>query len=219
MKKSINYIFWIFFFLLILGLIPISLLSNQVFLAKTLGILAVVSLSLALWIWKKQLAEKYGSNNRVKVNLNDAFWLNQHIPFYTKLRKSDKTVFENRLGLFLGSMNFRTTLEEKEAKEALLFLGSSAVQAFWGLPPISLVSIESIGISPTEQDLYVEKKGEPMKHNLVFSLPRVKESLLNGLSAELWKPVFYMEQDYFASSGQRLEESEFHYAVFLNWKK
>jgi hypothetical protein len=218
MKNSVNYIFWLFFFLLILGLIPVSLLLNQVFLAKALGILAVVSLSFALWVWKRQLAEKFGANNRIKVNLNDVFWLNQHVPFYTNLSKSDKIVFENRLGLFLGAINFRTTLKDKEGKEALLFLGSSAIQAFWGFPPIAFVSIESIGISPVEQDLIMDSTGQPLMYNVVFSLPRVKESLINGSCKELWKPVFSLEQDYFLSVSQRMEESKFHYEVFLAWR-
>jgi hypothetical protein len=217
MKKTVNYIFWVFFFLLILGLIPICLLLNQVFLAKSLGILAVVSLSFALWIWKRQLTNEYGSNNRIKVNLNDVFWLNQHIPFYTRLSKADKIVFENRLGLFLGSMNFRIMLEKYESKEALLFIGSSAVQAFWGFPPISLLSIDGVGITLKEQDLMVESIEDSHRHNIVFSLPVVKAFVGNGRCVELWKPIFCMEKDFMLNQGQRLEESEFHYQVFQAW--
>ena len=53
-----------------------------------IGILTVVTLSYALWLRKNQTIRKINRKSRIRINLNDKFWLNEHrLPHKTLLLK------------------------------------------------------------------------------------------------------------------------------------
>jgi hypothetical protein len=217
MNKSINYKSWVFFFLVLLGLIPFFLSLNLVLVAKFLGITAVITLSIALWVWKTQLVERYGSNKRIKTNTNDIFWLNQHSELYKTLTKQEKIVFENRLGLFLGQFTFQNEAQGVNSKEAMLYLGASAVEAFWGFPPIKFNAFKSIGFSNDLESLQTNPSHDSPQFVLTFSIAQLKSTLQNHSAKAFWLPLVSMEKNYIDQLKMDRGENTFLFEVLERW--
>ena len=132
-KKS-RFTAWITVFILLLIFIPVLLTSSFVLLAKILGITLVVLVSIALWIWRTQSVRGLVKTSRIRMTINEKFWLDHHIPFYHDLSKSEQRIFEDRIGLFLAEIKITQIGKEVPEKEVCLYVSSSAIIAFWGLP-------------------------------------------------------------------------------------
>jgi Mlc titration factor MtfA (ptsG expression regulator) len=126
-----RFFWWILLFFILLVLIPVFAIIGQLVLAKIVGVCTVLTLSIALWIWKNQSAKLSGAKNRIKLNLNDRFWLNQNCPFYASLSSQDKVVFADRIGLFLGSKAICHHQEIQLVKEDYIAIASSHVISAW----------------------------------------------------------------------------------------
>ena len=73
-------------FLVLLGAIPL-LASNDLFLAaKIVGVVTVVSVSIAIRVWTKKSRKSAMHPDRIIMTRNDEFWLNVAVPFF----KSDE---------------------------------------------------------------------------------------------------------------------------------
>ena len=137
MKKQAikpRFIFWLVIFGVMLMIIPLFLILHLTVLAKITGVVVVVLISIALRIWRLQTLAKRNKVLRIKMTLNERFWLERHVAFYYFLSKSDKIVFEDRIGLFLAEIIITETGKEIPEKSTCLLVASSAIIAFWDLP-------------------------------------------------------------------------------------
>jgi hypothetical protein len=125
---------WILLFVLLLGSIPILALNNQLGVAKAVGFLTIIGVSIALSFWRKQSKKLSQKTQRVAINVNDRYWLENHIAFYKRLDKSDRIIFEDRVGLFLSDIIITEIEKKVPEKDTCLYVASSAVIAYWGLP-------------------------------------------------------------------------------------
>lgn len=125
---------WIILFILLLGSIPFLIQNEEVGLAKFVGVLTIVGVTVALMIWRNQTKSMPEKKNRIHLNMNDRFWLEANIPFYKKLKKSDRLIFEDRVGLFLVDIKITETDKEFPTQDTCFYVASSAVIAYWGLP-------------------------------------------------------------------------------------
>jgi Mlc titration factor MtfA (ptsG expression regulator) len=125
---------WLVVFFVLLFSVPPLMASEMKITAKVLGIVVIVAISTALWIWRIQTVKRMQRKARVMLNLNDRFWLNQHISFYKKLSARDKIIFEDRVGLFLAEITITEVGNSAPQKSTCLYVASSAVITFWGLP-------------------------------------------------------------------------------------
>lgn len=177
----------VLFFLLIT--IPVLLESNYKNTAKILGVLIIGTLAIALWFWRTQTIRNVKRKSRIRLNLNDRFWLNQHINFYKHLSVSDKTIFEDRVGLFLAEMKITEVGKEVPEKDTCLYVASSAVVAFWGLPYWNYGELSEVLVYPSNftDNNKLELKGSVlgkvhhgglMDSTMILSLPAV----INGFS-------------------------------------
>ncbi len=153
MKK--RFLPWILFFFLLLTLVPFLLKNGNVASAKLIGVITTVGISVALWIWRTQTLKRNDRHARIALNLNDRHWLQQNIPFYTKLNKTDKKVFEDRIGLFLSDVAVTEIDKEVPDKETCLYVASSAVYAYWGLPFWNYGKLNEVLVYP---DNYTDEK-------------------------------------------------------------
>ena len=126
-----RFIGWVVFFFLLLSCVPIFVEMKWFMAAKSMGIITVVSLSIALWVWRIQSARQAVGNKRVSINLNDQYWLNKHCSFYKKLPAKDKSVFEDRIGLFLADVTMYTENEHQLAKDECFSVAMSYVISSW----------------------------------------------------------------------------------------
>lgn len=134
LKKKSRFKAWLLVFFLLLATIPLLLISNQIFFAKLLGVIFVTLISIALWRWRTQTVRDIVRVSRIKMTLNEKFWLDRHIPFYYNLSKSDKKIFEDRIGLFLAEIRITEIDKEVPEKDVCLYVASAAIIAYWGLP-------------------------------------------------------------------------------------
>ena len=154
--------------------------SNNV--AKLLGALLVVAIVAALWYWRIQSRVRSPRNQRVRINTNDKFWLEDKIPFYKKLSPKDKVIFEDRIGIFLADIIVTEINKEVPDKETCFYVASSAVIAYWGLPYWNYGDLSEVLVYPSNFDIdnslnklgIVQGKvhhGGLMNNTMILSLP------------------------------------------------
>lgn len=184
MKKSLGS--WVVLFFVLLAAIPLLIISDSNAIAKTLGIILVVAIIIALWYWRIQTRVKSPRNQRIKMNTNDIFWLKDHIPFYKKLPKKDQKIFEDRIGIFLADIKITEIGKELPEKETCLYVASSAVIAYWGLPYWNYGALSEVLVYPSNFNMdqtlnklgIVEGKvfhGGLMNNTLILSLPALEK--------------------------------------------
>ncbi|MFT5582273.1 MAG: Mlc titration factor MtfA (ptsG expression regulator) [Psychromonas sp.] len=146
--KNSRFVFWIA--LIVVMLLSIVLLAHYKHFAlmKITGVITIVSVALALSWWRKQTKKRKIKKDRIPINLNDRFWLNEHILFYKKLSKSDKKVFEDRMALFLAEIRISDVDLEQPSKEHCFYVAASAVITYWGLPFWDFGRLEEVLLYP-----------------------------------------------------------------------
>lgn len=186
---------WLIVFLVLLLFVPLLISANYNFLAKILGIVITVLISIALWNWRMQTARKIIKASRIKLNLNDRFWLDRHIKFYSKLNKSDKIVFEDRMGLFLAEIIISEIGKEVPDKETCFYVASSAIIAYWGLPYWNYGELSEVIVYPdnftsdnlVKENAFIEGKvhhGGIMDATMILSLTALKKGFSTNLDYE-----------------------------------
>ena len=173
---------WLIVFFILLFSVPPLMASEMKVTAKVFGIVVIVAISTALWIWRIQTVKRMQRKARVMLNLNDRFWLNQHISFYRKLSARDKIIFEDRVGLFLAEITITEVGKSAPQKSTCLYVASSAVIAFWGLPYWNYGELSEVLVYPDNfnEDNSIDHKGVIagkvnhgglMDNTMVLSLP------------------------------------------------
>jgi Mlc titration factor MtfA (ptsG expression regulator) len=176
---------WLVVFFVLLFSVPPLMASEMKLTAKIFGIVVIVAISTALWIWRIQTIKRMQRKARVVLNLNDRFWLNEHISFYKRLTAADKTVFEDRIGLFLAEISVIEVGQNMPQKFTCLYVASSAVIAFWGLPYWNYGELREVLVYPTNfnEDNTLDEQGHfsgkvhhggLMDNTMVLSLPSLK---------------------------------------------
>ncbi len=129
-KSKFKFGVWIPLFLVLLLCIPALMHFQQPKAAKFLGVVIAFTSVIAIRRWI-HLAKK---TPKVFINLNDKYWLKENIAFYQELTKGEKVIFEDRVALFLTEIILTEIGKEVPEKSTCLYVASSAVITFWGLP-------------------------------------------------------------------------------------
>lgn len=131
---AFNFKWWIFLFIIMLASIPVLTMNGQKNPAKVIGIATVVLTFFAIRRWLYRVNKLKGKPSKINLNVNDRYWLNEHIHFYSNLDKQEKKVFEDRISLFVTDIIVTEIGKDIPERETCLYVASSAVIAFWGLP-------------------------------------------------------------------------------------
>lgn len=177
-----KFFWWVVLFLFLLGAIPLLLISDSNAIAKLFGVLVVIAIIAALWYWRIDTRRKSPRNQRIKMTTNDKFWLKDHIPFYARLDNKNKKIFEDRIGIFLADIQITEINKEVAEKSTCLYVASSAVIAYWGLPYWNYGALSEVLVYPMNFDIdnslnklgIVEGKvyhGGLMNNTMIISLP------------------------------------------------
>lgn len=151
--KKLRFVFWILLFSILLSIIPILFLLGYTFVGKILGFILIVSLSVALSIWRKQTIKQMAYQQRVRLNTNDRFWLNASVKFYKELNAKDKSVFEDRVGLILANVEITDLKGNVTERTEAIALCALATIFLWDLP---LFVFENSKWSIGQNDLNIE---------------------------------------------------------------
>lgn len=179
---------WLVTFLVVLLLIPF-LASGGYAGSVIFGIILIVLSSVAIFLWVKSLFKHSDRKQPIKLTANDIFWLERYIPFYKELKSSDKKIFRDRVGLLLSQVQITEIDREMPQKSTCLYVASSAVIAFWGLPYYNYSDLREVLVYPSnfEYDNKLSKLGSVqgkvyhgglMNNTMILSLP----ALISGFS-------------------------------------
>ena len=156
LKSKGRFAAWLFALLLLLVLIPVVISLHLDLAGKLLGITLAVFFTIALYSWRKRLSANTVLKKRIPLNLNDRFWLNEHIAFYSLLPRSDRKIFEDRMSLFLAEIRVTDVSKDVPDKSDCFYVAASAVIAYWGLPYWNYGNLREVLIYPNNFDF--EKK-------------------------------------------------------------
>jgi hypothetical protein len=160
MYSPYRFLYWTFLFLVVLGAIPLCITFGWIVFAKTLGIISVVSLTIALWVWRLQTKNQYGIASRLELNTNDRFWLLKNVGMYTKLSSKDKTIFQHRVGLLMGKTLFRCSLSVAEPRDQALSFAAAVISHHWGEYGIDFSGLKEVVINEGNQHVSIISKEE-----------------------------------------------------------
>ena len=149
-SSKFHFKFWIIFFFVSLVLVSVLLSLHQVLIAKLLGFLIVLSISIMVRVWLRKVSKVKERPDSIYVGINEQFWLKEHSEFYRTSSASDRKIIETRIGLFLTKLSVQEEGKEVPSKEICLRIALSAVEfyfskPFWDLGLFSSISIETLG--------------------------------------------------------------------------
>jgi Mlc titration factor MtfA (ptsG expression regulator) len=185
-----NFSYWIIVFVLLLASIPILTMNEQKNLAKVVGIFTVVLTAFAIRRWLYFANKSKGRPSKINLNINDRYWLIENIDFYKKLNKSDSKIFEDRIALFVTDVIITEIGKDVRDREVCLYVASSAVITFWGLPYWNYGRLSEVlvypnnfthenEIDPKGQVLGKVHQGGLMDTTMILSLPALVAGFKN----------------------------------------
>ena len=109
-KNLLKYRFplWLTIFFLLLILIPIFIFSDQLFLAKIIGVSCLILVIIALRIWLVISRINSSKVGRIVLNKNQLFDLERKYTFLNKLSYSNRQILFHRTGLLLAEISFNS---------------------------------------------------------------------------------------------------------------
>jgi hypothetical protein len=178
-------------FIILLASIPILTMLEQKNLAKIIGISTVLLTAFAIRRWLYFANKLKGKPSKISLNINDRYWLIENIDFYKKLSKSDKKIFEDRIALFVTDIIITEIGKEVPSRDTCLYVASSAVITFWGLPYWNYGRLSEVlvypnnftyenEIDPQGQILGKVHQGGLMDTTMILSLPALIAGFLNS---------------------------------------
>ena len=149
-SSKFHFQFWVIFFFVSLVLVSVLLSFHQVVIAKILGVLIVLSISILVRVWLKKVSRVKQRPDSIHIGINEQFWLKEHSEFYRSASVSDRKTIETRVGLFLTKISIEEKGKPLPSKELCLSVALSAVEfyfskPFWDLGLFSSISIETLG--------------------------------------------------------------------------
>lgn len=139
-------------FSLLLVSIPYLIYKESPGLAKGVGVVLVILVTWRIRSWVFRLRKQKGRPDKIDLNANDRFFLQKEIAFYQTLDKQEKKIFESRVALFLTSVAITEIGKEVPDRETGLWVASSAVIAFWGLPFWNYGRLAEVLVYPSRFD-------------------------------------------------------------------
>lgn len=189
-RNPFKFHIWIPVFIVMLSCIPLFTILGQKNLAKVVGIATVVLTAFAIRRWLYFANRLKGKPSKINLNINDRYWLNEHVHFYKKLSKSDKKIFEDRISLFVTDIIITEVGKEVPDRDTCLYVASSAVITFWGLPYWNYGRLSEVLVYPENfhDDNTIDAHGNIlgkvhhgglMDTTMILSLPALVHSFAN----------------------------------------
>lgn len=122
-----RFIVWLAPIVVLLVIIPVLLLNDQVLIAKISGVVVVLLTTFAIryWLFRSKSQRVYGE--RVKLTINERYFLKEQMPSYNKVSASERKQFEERVGRLLGEMSFDNYDHTEAGREDCLAFAAAAV--------------------------------------------------------------------------------------------
>jgi hypothetical protein len=120
--NSYRFNIWLPLFAALLTAIPLFIWFGFVFLAKVTGLVILVLLIYAMRIWFRKARLQNQRLERVHLNANDLFTIQQLIPSWKTWPNEERQILVNQLGLFLAEVQFDSSLSHKSKLHAGIYI-------------------------------------------------------------------------------------------------
>lgn len=131
-RRNYRFPLWITVIFLLLILIPVSIVSNVIVLAKISGVLCLLTVVFAMRFWFRVAKQNAGHQDRVVINYNDWFDLQRTYPCIKQWEKSDIRALKDRIGILLASVEFRKTKNELSSRAEAIQQAFQYAVFYWG---------------------------------------------------------------------------------------
>lgn len=147
--SKINFKAWLILFALLLAAVPTMIYLDQRNLAKGIGVVTLLVTVFAIRRWMYVIRKR----SKVGLNLNDRYWMTEHIPFYAALPKTKKKIFEDRVALFISQIVVTEIGKDVPERETCLYVAASAVIPFLEFPFWNYGRLTEVVVHPNLVDL------------------------------------------------------------------
>lgn len=168
-SSKFHFQFWVIFFFVSLVLVSVLLSFHQVVIAKILGVLIVLAISILVRVWLKKVSRVKQRPDSIHIGINEQFWLKEHSEFYRSASVSDRKTIETRIGLFLTKISVEEEGKSVPSKETCLFIAISAIEFYFSRPFWDLGLFSSISIETIEGNFKIEETTIKISPNFIAS--------------------------------------------------
>ena len=117
-----HYIKWIIIFALLLLSVPVLIVAGYVFLAKLLGIVLVVLVSVAIRFWVGRANKMTKAASVIKLNADNRFVIDKYYPAYKSMSSKERLEFESEIVFLLQHVLFDDNQKEAiNSDDCLIF--------------------------------------------------------------------------------------------------
>mgnify|MGYP000314132473 CR=1 FL=1 len=117
-----HYIKWIIIFALLLLSVPVLIIAGYVFLAKLLGIVLVVLVSVAIRFWVGRANKMTKAASVIKLNADNRFVIDKYYPAYKSMSNKERLEFESEIIYILQQVLFDDNQKEAiNSDDCLIF--------------------------------------------------------------------------------------------------
>ena len=194
-KKEYSFLPALILIFTLLLLIPILIKIKLLFIAKFIGFFLVLFVPIILNFWLKRSSKKKKILNRIKISVNEKFWLDKHVLFYRQLSKVEQKVFEDRIALFIANIKISNVNDDILEKEEYLIIASSAIIAFWKSDSWSSSDLNEILVINQNCDSLETNINSNLKHGdffnntLVTNLSILKNEINQKIESPIWQQL------------------------------
>jgi hypothetical protein len=107
-----HYIKWIIIFALLLISVPVLIIAGYVFLAKLLGIVLVVLVSIAIRFWVGRANKMIKATTVIKLNADNRFVIDKYYPAYKSMSNKERLEVESEIVFLLQHFLFDDNQKE-----------------------------------------------------------------------------------------------------------
>lgn len=175
-----RFIPWLIPIVVLLASIPVLIHFNQVLAAKLIGFVVIIVTSVALRVWLRNANRIKTLNPTVKFNVNDRFYLKEHIHDYKVGSARVRKEIERKMGLFLANTKFDSALGKELSKEDCLVTAYYCISQLGESTP-KILEKGMIVFSPNELGR-LEKTAE---QSFLFVDPTIILASLKSIEAEV----------------------------------
>lgn len=111
---------WLIPIIALLVAIPVLLVQEATTLAKIAGVVVVVLTTVAIRVWLYNANKQRRSDARVRLTVNDRYFLYEAFPYYKRMAGVEKILLEERAGLLLAEISFDHYDHKEVSKEDCL---------------------------------------------------------------------------------------------------
>lgn len=189
-----HYIKWIIIFALLLISVPVLIIAGYVFLAKLLGIVFVVLVSVAIRFWVGRANKMIKATTVIKLNTDNRFVIDKYYPAYKSMSNKERLEFESEIIYLLQHVLFDDAQNEViNSDDCLIFClllkynnlspdtfklplqvvfdGAKSIETEKTADKLKLIVSSQVLIEAITQQLNVENSNE--------TAVKLKEALLN----------------------------------------